>query len=232
MWNGSKASWAAPLRAGALNPSLQIAGVLVCLLALGTGCSQGLPKRNAGLSNGEGSPVSADRLFELGLHYARQGDLQRAEQYLSAARHHGYHEADVVPWLVRVCVVAGRYHSALEHGVQYLRKWPNDWALRFVIASIHEALGDLSRAQSELEAIVRTEPDRALPHYRLATIVSVQHRDPVVVRRHLQEYLRLAPHGVHALEVAAMLRTLADYEPGPDSVSPSGAVSPLAEANP
>lgn len=232
MWNGSNASWVAPRCVAPQNHRLEVPGLILCLLIQCAGCGQALARRSSGLSPEHGSPVAADRLYDLGLLYARQGDLQRAEQYLSAARDRGYDERAVVPWLVRVCVVAGRYHSALEHGVRHLRKWPDDWALRFVIASIYEALGDSTRAREELEAIVQSEPDRALPHYRLAMIFSQQHADPVMVRHHLQEYLRLAPDGAHGREAGAMLRTLSNPEPRQDSALPSRARTPPVEANP
>ncbi|MFZ1864121.1 MAG: tetratricopeptide repeat protein [Polyangiales bacterium] len=176
--------------------------------------------------------VTADRLFDFGLHYAGQGDLQRAEQYLSAARQRGYDERVAVFWLLRICVFAGRYHAALEHADTYLKKQPDDWALRLVIASIHEALGDFSRARAVLESIVQSEPDRALPHYRLALLYSAQHSEPAMVRRHLQEYLRLAPDGTHGAEVVATLRELQNLEADRSSVSLLGQEHPVAEEAP
>jgi tetratricopeptide (TPR) repeat protein len=163
------------------------------------------------------SSVTADQLFDLALLYTGQGDLQRAEQYLSAAQQRGYEEPAVVFWLVRVCILAGRYHSALEHAGRYLRQHPEAWPLRLVVASIHEALGDFGRARANLEAIVEAEPDRALPHYRIA-LLYLEHSDTSRARHHLQQYLRLAPEGSHGPEADATLRALERSKTHRDSV--------------
>jgi len=149
--------------------------------------------------------MSPEELFEIGLLWARRGDLLRAEQYLNSARNHGYDEPPVVYWLVRVCVAAGRYHSALDHAERYLRDNPENWRLRLVVASIHEALGDVDRARIELEHIVRAQPQSPLPRYRLALLYS---RRGFGARRavpHLEAYLALDPAGPHAAEVEKLL---------------------------
>ena len=229
---GSKASWAAPLRAGPWHRRLRLGCALLCLSAPVTSCSHAVPRRSTDHPVDTLASVTADQLFEFGLHHAGQGDLQRAEQYLSAARQRGYDERVAVFWLVRVCVVAGRYHSALEHADAYLRKQPDDWALRLVIASIHEALGDFGRARAGLESIVQSEPTRALPHFRLALLYSAQHADTATVRHHLQEYLRLAPDGSHGPEADATLRALDSIETERSSLLFSGDERALAEEAP
>ena len=232
MSNGSKASWAARLRGGPWHRRLRLGCTLLCLSAPAIGCSHAMPRRSTDHAVDALAVVTADQLFEFGLHYAGQGDLQRAEQYLSAARQRGYDERVAVFWLVRVCVVAGRYHSALEHADAYLRRHPDDWALRLVIASIHEALGDFGRARAALESIVQSEPNRALPHYRLALLYSAQHADTATVRHHLQEYLRLAPDGSHGPEAGATLHLLENLETARSSVLLSVGERELAEEAP
>jgi predicted Zn-dependent protease len=111
----------------------------------------------------------------------------------------------VVYWLVRVCVAAGRYHSALRHAKDFLRKQPHNWQLRLVVASIHEALGDPDEATVQLERIVRAQPTASLPHYRLALLYD---RRPLQAHRafaHFQAYLALDPTGPHAPEVKLFL---------------------------
>lgn len=149
--------------------------------------------------------LSPGQLFQIALFHANHGDLLRAEQYLSTARAEGYDEPEVVYWLVRVCVSAGRYRSALRHAEEHLRAHPTNWRLRFVVASLYEALEDLARARIELENIVRAEPSRALPRYSLAKLYMREGATPQGAVAHLEAYLQLEPNGRHAAEVEVML---------------------------
>jgi len=149
--------------------------------------------------------LTADDLFAIGVSQAGAGDFWRAEQYLKVAQQRGYDEAKVVFWLVQVCVAANRYQSALVHSSGYLRRYPADWALRLVVASIHEALRDFSLARQELERIVRARPGEALPHYRLALLYKRQADGGERAKSHFREYLRLAPGGSHTAEARTEL---------------------------
>jgi tetratricopeptide (TPR) repeat protein len=160
---------------------------------------------------------------------ASRGDLLRAEHYLSAARRKGYDEAAVVYWLVRVCISGGRYQSALGHAADYLRKHPSHWSLRLVVASIYEALGDFARARSELELIVRAQPDQALPRYRLAVLYRAWLSDTELARPHLQAYLALSPDGPHAAEVKAALDDEVSIPPGPRPIASSDAIDEMGK---
>ncbi len=160
--------------------------------------------RSGNVHSGEWAP-SADELFEVAIYQASRGDLLRAEQYLTAALDQGYDETLAAYWLVKVCVAAGRYHSALRHATAYLRESPSDWGMRLVVASIREALGDLSQAQVDLERIVETRPDHALSRYRLAMLYQRGSRTPHRAIPHLRAYLQLAPDGPHAREVRELV---------------------------
>lgn len=205
--------------------------VLACVASLG-GCHHATLHRGPDLHT-ELSTVTVDDLLFLAASYARSGDLLRAEQYLSAARQRGRTEPAVVYWLVRVCVAASRYQSALAHASSYLRDHPTDWSLRFVVATIYEALGYLGRAQSELERIVSSEPSMPLPHYRLAMLYGGRRADQERARAHLEEYLRLSPQGTHAEEVRSVLRE-ADVAiaAGPHRAPPPRTVSLVEEPAP
>ena len=109
--------------------------VAVASVLLG-GCDHSAVRRGAD-TRIEVPAVTSEELFEIGLAQARQGDLLRAEQYIVAAGNRGYDEPTVAYWLVRVCVAAGRYHSALDHAARYLRDDPSNWRLRLIVASIH-----------------------------------------------------------------------------------------------
>ena len=184
-----------------------------CLAMIG-GCHHAMFHQGSELQ-AELTTVTSEDLFFLGVSHARSGDLLRAEQYLTAARQRGHDEASAIYWLVRVCVAASRYQSALRHAAQYLRDHPAHWPLRLVVATIHEALGDLVRAEAELEQIVRVAPDSPLPHYRLAMLYRRSEDDGGRSKAHLQEYLKLMPRGPHAAEAQSILSDVSETEMGP-----------------
>jgi len=189
---------------------------IACGLFL-AGCHQLSPARKASL-NAELSDISSEDLFRLGLWHARSGDLLRAEQYLVATRQRGYQARQVAYWLVRVCTAASRYQSALVHARLYLRDHPGDWSLRLITASVYEALGDLGRAQSELERIVQAVPQTPLPHFRLALLYGVSESQEHRARTQLEAYLALAPRGPHAAEARAVLDESIEVSKGPQLV--------------
>lgn len=193
-------------------------GLLLALcLAIPAGCHHATLHRSSEL-RAELNTVSAEDLFRLGVSYAGAGDFLRAEQYLTAARQRGHDDAAAIYWLVRVCVAASRYQSALGHAAHYLRDHPGHWPLRLVVASIYEALGDLVRAESELEQVVRAAPDRPLPHYRLAMLYRRSEDDGGRSKAHLEEYLKLMPRGPHAAEAQSILSHSAETEAGPQRI--------------
>ena len=195
--------------------------LLVGCVAILSGCHHATLHQGPELQ-AELSTVTVDDLLFLAASHARSGDLLRAEQYLSVARERGHDEAAVVYWLVRVCVAASRYQSALRHATKYLRDHPLDWSLRFIVATIHEALGNIPRAQSELERIVGAEPSMPLPHYRLAMLYRDRWTDQERARLHLEKYLSLTPEGPHAAEVRAALSEVVDVSDGPRPVPSLG----------
>lgn len=217
MSNGSRRSSEESRRGQARVSSRMLGLLLASCAAIVTGCHHATLHQGPALQ-AELTTVTAEDLFLLGVSHARSGDLLRAEQYLSAARQRGHDEAATVYWLVRVCVAASRYQSALAHAADYLRSHPMHWSLRLVVASIYEALGDVARAQSELERIVRGEPERPLPHYRLAMLYRNKDADRERARAHLEEYLRLNPQGLHAPEARSTLAEVSTASTGPQLV--------------
>lgn len=214
MSNGSRRSLDESRHGQAPRSSWMFGLLLTSFVGFVTGCHHATLHQGPDLQ-AELTAVTAGDLFLLGVSHARSGDLLRAEQYLSAARKRGHDEAATVYWLVRVCVAASRYQSALVHAANYLRSHPTHWSLRLVVASIYEALGDVARAQSELERIVRGEPERPLPHYRLAMLYRSKDADPERAKAHLEEYLRLNPEGLHASEVRSILAEASTVSMGP-----------------
>lgn len=214
MSNGSR-TISEQSRPGRTQRHSRLLGVLVLsFVAAAPGCHHRTLHRGPELQ-AELTRVTAEDLFLLGVTHARSGDFLRAEQYLRAAQDRGHDQAAVAFWLVRVCLLASRYQSALGHASEYLRDHPGHWSLRLVVASIHEALGDVARAEAELQRIVRAEPDHPLPHYRLAMLYRKRNQSEALSRVHLEEYLRLSPHGRHAAEVESLLVAQSEAGSGP-----------------
>lgn len=214
MSNGSRMTSDESPPEQARRPSQRLARTLAFCLCAVSGCHHPTLHQGPELQ-AELTRVTSEDLFRLGVGHARSGDFLRAEQYLSAARGRGHDEAPVVYWLVRVCLLASRYQSALSHAADYLRDHPEHWSLRLVVASIHEALGDVARAEEELRRIVRSEPERPLPHYRLAMLYQDREGDEARARAHLEAYLRLSPRGPHAAEAKSLIEAPADAAVGP-----------------
>ncbi len=216
MWIGSTARWVGSARVKTWRcEHLHVLVATLSIIAL-VGCQHAVREETRDARE-LATLVSSEDLFALGIHHARLGDVHRAEQYLQAARQRGHDESEAVAWLVRVCIAGGRYHAALLHAESYLRDHPRHWPLRLVVASIHEALGNIRDAISELEAIVDLEPSSALAHYRLGMLYQTERANNDRVEHHLREYLRLAPSGAHEVEVVAAIDALG-HEDGDSEV--------------
>jgi tetratricopeptide (TPR) repeat protein len=162
--------------------------------------------------------VGAQRLFETGLAAAAQGDYVRAEQYLAAAGARGHDETAVIGPLVRVCVASSRLRQALVYAQPYLRRHPDDWRLRFVVAATLLALERIDESRGEYERVVTSAPDAPEPWFALGVLLRDQFRDDAAARPRFERYLALAPEGPHADEARV---ALANPLPAPTSV-PAG----------
>ena len=166
-------------------------------------------------------------LFERGVALAQQGDLLRAEQYLASAIDRGYDEAEALPVLLRVCVASSRIASAIRYAEPYLAHHPDDWGLRYLVASLYLGVGDLDAARGHLDRILEARPGAAAPHYLMGVTLRRMAVDGES-RRHLRRYLALAPEGEFADEVRGMLAEpeLPVYEVAPPAASPPSNEAP------
>lgn len=198
--------------ASSRDASRPLACALFVALAL-AGCvraTRGAPalERHAALT------LSADALLTRGIALLRAGDGLRAEQYLSLAVRAGAPEARAIVPLVRACVLSSRLQSALEHALPYLRRHPELWELRYLVAAIQLALGRSELALAELARVRAGAPRLAGAHYLAAVIARDQLGDALAASAGFAEYVRHAPHGEHAAEARAWLRERAAAEPG------------------
>lgn len=144
---------------------------------------------------------NAQQLYDAGIRIAGQGDYIRAEQYLTAARDHGFPEVQILPLLMEVCVHSSRYSAAVGYAEPYLETHPDDWRLRQLLATIYMGLGNSSQARFALEHVVAEAPNEAVPHYMLGVLLRDELHDEPGMRAQFQTYLTLEPEGSHATEV-------------------------------
>ena len=154
-------------------------------------------------------------LFQQGEALAQEGDLVRAEQYMSTAIDRGYSPERGLPILVRVCVTGSRIRPALEYVTPYLRQHPSNWALRYLVASLQLALRHPDIARDELELVIQTAPNQPDPHFLLAVVLADEFHDGAAALPHFARYVQLAPNGPHAEEARARVASHGTVAPAP-----------------
>lgn len=146
-----------------------------------------------------------DKLLERGKMFASVGDYTRASQYLTAALEAGAAPEAVLPTLMRVYVVSGRFRTAIQLGEQELTKRPEQHALRFLVGTLNAAIGRGDLAREHFERVIEAKPKHAEAHFALAVLLRDGENDPVGADKHFREYLRLEPKGPHAEEARGSL---------------------------
>jgi tetratricopeptide (TPR) repeat protein len=148
---------------------------------------------------------SVQKLAARGRGFASIGDTTRAEQYLSAALDAGGDPAELLPELLRVCVVAKRYRVAIDYAAPWLERSPRDAKLRFLVASLRATVGDVEGARADFDALIKQDPADAPAHFAYATLLHDQLGDFVRADAQFREYLRLDPNGSHSEAARARL---------------------------
>lgn len=157
--------------------------------------------------------VSAAELRTRGLAFARVGDLTRAQQYLGAAQLKGFDSRIIVPELVKICVAASRLRAALLYAEPYLERYPGDVGMRYVVGTLHLALGNLRRAASHLDGALQPGDLMIDAAFSLALAARGDGRRDDV-QRHLEHYLRVRPQGRYATRARRILATMgAEHDP-------------------
>lgn len=202
--------------------------VTLCLGAVGAGCGGPTVEvevnpTSTATATDPLNEINAAELYRRGVLLGQHGDFVRAEQYLLAARNRGFDEDRVIPQLMEVCVRASRLSAALGYAEPYLESHPANWPLRVLVGSIHLGLGHLGDARGHLETALREgrtaearegRPEPAEAHYLLGIVLREQ-AEILESREHFARYAELAPDGVHAEEVRAILE-----EPIPHQATP------------
>jgi len=192
------------LMTGLIAPLRRLAPWL-CAAALSAGCasnSGGEMRSRMEAIERSRDPAEAVRKAQA---YASVGDLTRAEQYLRLAISAGANEREVMPMLMQVCVRDQRYLDAVQHAEGYLKHHPDDYRLRFVLASLEAAVGNQARAHAEYEKVLTKQANNAEAHYALAVMLRDSLASVAQADQHFRAYLQLQPRGDHAEEARAAL---------------------------
>lgn len=179
-----------------------LAAPLVIAALSGCASSPSKIESQAEAVQGEQTP---DKLLARGRAFARVGDLTRAEQYLSAALDAGADVGVALPMLLRVCIAEQRYRAAITYAEPYLNKRPDDFRLRFVVASLYATIGETVLAWDHLEQVAEAQPDNAEVQFAMGMLALEADGDMVTADGHFREYLRLDPDGSHAAEARSHL---------------------------
>ena len=140
-----------------------------------------------------------DKLLARGRGFASVGDLTRAEEYLVAALDAGADPRATMAALLDVCVRAGKYRVAIQYAEAFLKQHPGDDGTRFVLGTLHAAVGDVAAARQELERVVTSRPRDTRARWTLAVLLRDQAQDPVAADPHFRAYLDAGPNA-HAEE--------------------------------
>lgn len=183
------------------------------LLSVQVGCGSRMSADEPPAHSDPIAQVPANELYEQGVARAQRGDLGRAEQYIAAALSKGYPHGEALPMLLRLCVSANRYQHALRYARPYLQRYPGDWALRYLVASILVAMGHKDHAQEELREVLRAVPEEPGPHFLMAELMRATSESQA--REHYERYLELAPNGRNSAAARAALDGLDQEEQEP-----------------
>ncbi len=177
----------------------------VIALAAVMGCAPTRGERAREVARTVRAEQTPDKLIERGKLFMEVGDHTRASQYFTAAIDAGADPDQVLPLLMRVYIISGRFRLAIELGEQQLVKKPDSYALRFLVGTLYAAIDEPDLAKEHLERVVTEMPNHAEAHFALAVVLRDGEYDLVGADRHFREYLRLEPHGKHADEARGSL---------------------------
>jgi tetratricopeptide (TPR) repeat protein len=201
-----------------------------CLGACATGAvTSGGQGAVAGQAKGVGDPlaeISPDQLYAQGELLARNGEVLRSEEYLSAALQRGYPAQKVLPLLLKVCLAASRLGAALNYARPYLQLHPEDYHLRYLVAAVQFGQSRPDEAARELRRVLQQQPDFAQAHYLLDVILRDHEHDLAAATQHFLRHQALDPRGLHGAEVAAWLDENADAVTTPSDLQPPARAAP------
>ncbi len=149
--------------------------------------------------------ATPERLLAKGDTFAASGDPVRAEQYFVLALRAGGDERLLTTRLMLTCASDGRYPAAENYGEDYLVRHPRDTEVRYALATVYVARGELGEARVALEVVVAERPEMPEPHYALGVVLRDEGDSVLAVDEQFREYLRLEPNGKYTEAARASL---------------------------
>jgi len=198
-----------------------LAAIALTALAVG-GCNAGPGAAVAADVKTARAEQTPEKLIARGRAFANVGDYTRAEQYLSAALESGAPSEVVLPILLKACIAENRFRAAIAYAEPQLKTRPDDFRLRFLLASLYASVGETDAALEHLKSVAKSKPDYAEVQYAMAVLLRDAEHDLIRADTHFREYLRLEPGGRHAAEArGSLLKTTQTLEVvGPDTGAP------------
>ena len=178
--------------------------IVALLLTSAIGCGSSRVDRVKAAQQTAEKEQTPEKLVARGKLFAQMGDQTRAGQYFSAALDAGAKPAEVLPLLMRTYIATSPFRNAIAVGEQYLKKFPRDSRLRFLVATLYLAIEEPEHAREHLDHILAQDMNNADAHYVLAVLLR-DHGDYVGADQHFRQYLKLKPEGPHAEEARGSL---------------------------
>lgn len=148
---------------------------------------------------------SWDHLFARGRAFAAVGDQTRAEQYLTGALDAGGDPKVILPVLLTVLIDGKRYRLAIDLIEDQLKTQPNATQLRFLVGTLHLAVGEPDLARKRLEEVLESTRPEPEAHYALGVLYRDNDNDLLRADMHFRAYIKLKPDGAHVQDARASL---------------------------
>jgi tetratricopeptide (TPR) repeat protein len=183
----------------------------LCLLGYllqAMGCAKSPGERIANDLSTIKAEEEPNQLMLQGDAFEARGDYLRAEQYFAAALERGAKPEPLIPRILRVCMLDGRYQLAAQYATEHIRTHPADSETRLVLGTLLAGLGEDQAAEKELLRVTRDKPSLVEARFALAKLVSA--KNAADAKQHLLIYLQVAPNGPHAEEAKGLLERLGE----------------------
>jgi choline-sulfatase len=154
----------------------------------------------------EADPMSATALSQLGQIELRQGNYEKAANYLAQARSLRPQDSAAALYHGQALEKSGKLAAARDALEDSLRLSPGQFAARQLLGRVYVEMGNLTAAQDQFEAAIFLEPKNAEARINLARVFLQSHR-PADTLAQLTQAVQLAPADAGVQEMLAQAYT-------------------------